>query len=315
MRILITGGVKNGKTSLAQDFCCTLDSQNNRVYFATMIPSDSEDSQRISKHVEDRKNLNFHTVECGSDILKARHLFPADSNILFDSITSVLSNEMFSRNDNDGFDVNHCVYKKTSSDIIELSSACSNFVAVSDGIFYDSLIYDELTEEYRYGLAYCEKELAKFFDVVVEMVCGIPVLRKGSINFFQDNTFDKENEMFRELIIGGAYQGKLSYLKEKYNVSEEKIFFCNGNEDIDFSYEFYYGIENYILYCVKNNVLPRMKFPENSVIICTDIFCGVVPMDFTNRIWRERTGRYMQEVSKKSVSVTRIIAGLEEKLK
>lgn len=315
MRILITGGVKNGKTSLAQKLCCMLGSQNNRVYFATMIPHDSEDRLRICKHVEDRKNLNFQTVECGTDILNAKYLISSDSNVLFDSLTSVLSNEMFFQSSDGFFSVNHLSHKKIVSDIIELSSWCSNFIVVSDGIYYDSLIYEELTEEYRRGLAYCEKELSIFFDIVIEMVCGIPVLRKGSCSLFQDDVFFKENEMFRELIIGGAYQGKLSCLKKKYNVPEEKIFFCKDNEDIDFSYNYYYGIEKYILFCIKNDVQPQMSFPRNSVLVCTDIFCGVVPMDSTNRMWRECAGLYVQRLSKKSAAVTRVIAGLEEKLK
>ena len=37
-----------------------------------------------------------------------------------------------------------------------------------------------------------------------------------------------------ELIIGGAYQGKTQYAKEKYNLTEADIHIC-GNVEIDFS--------------------------------------------------------------------------------
>lgn len=39
-----------------------------------------------------------------------------------------------------------------------------------------------------------------------------------------------------KLIFGGAYNGKLDYVKEKYKVSHEQIFFCR-DENIEYNKE------------------------------------------------------------------------------
>ena len=58
-----------------------------------------------------------------------------------------------------------------------------------------------------------------------------------------------------ELIIGGAYQGKLDYAKEKYSLSEQDIFECSEDKDIDTSKKCIYHYEKYLMYCCKNGSL------------------------------------------------------------
>ena len=123
-----------------------------------------------------------------------------------------------------------------------------------------------------------------------------------------------------ELIIGGAYQGKTQYAKNKYNLTENDICFCDSTE-IDFSKKCIDNLEQFTFCCVQNNADAVEFFKQNKnlwndkVIICRDIFCGVVPMGADNRKWRQETGRLCQYLSKKAASVTRIFCGLEQKLK
>ena len=123
-----------------------------------------------------------------------------------------------------------------------------------------------------------------------------------------------------ELIIGGAYQGKNQYAKDKYNLTDNDICFC-GDTEIDFSKKFIAHIEKFTFYCVQNNIDVVEFFKHNKhlwcdkVIICCDIFCSVVPMGADNRKWRQETGRLCQYLSKEAESVTRIFCGLEQKLK
>ncbi len=123
-----------------------------------------------------------------------------------------------------------------------------------------------------------------------------------------------------KLIIGGAYQGKTYYAMKKYSLCCDDIFTCSDTA-IDFSKKCIDNLENFTFACVKNNIDAVECFKEyyqdwqNSIIICQDIFCGVVPMGEENRRWRQQTGRLCQHLSKEAESVVRIFCGLEQKLK
>ena len=118
------------------------------------------------------------------------------------------------------------------------------------------------------------------------------------------------------LIIGGAYQGKLDFARETFGVAPEDIFTCTDGE-IDFSRRCIYKIEEFtyvhsdpIGYFEANRALW-----EDSILICGDIFCGVVPMGADNRAWRQRTGRLCQYLAREADQVSRIFCGLEQRLK
>lgn len=117
------------------------------------------------------------------------------------------------------------------------------------------------------------------------------------------------------LLIGGAYQGKLEYAKEHFNVGES-VFFCDG-QAIDFSKKCIYAIEEFT-YAHPDPVgyfkAHRDEW-EDSILILRDIFCGVVPMGAENRLWRQKTGRLAQYLSKEAEQVSRIFCGLEQRLK
>ena len=122
------------------------------------------------------------------------------------------------------------------------------------------------------------------------------------------------------LIIGGAYQGKLDFAKTAFTLSEDDIFTCTSLE-IDFSKRCINKIEEFTLACAQNCVDPSEYFKahrddwKDSVLICEDIFCGVVPMGAEMRTWRQVTGRLCQYLSREAVEVSRIFCGLEQKLK
>lgn len=118
------------------------------------------------------------------------------------------------------------------------------------------------------------------------------------------------------LIVGGAYNGKLNYVKQKYKIKYEDIFFCDENE-IDFSKKVIYGLHKFTYYnsdCIKfieDNIL---KFNEK-IIICDDISSGIVPLQKGDRIWRENTGKCLQLISLHAKEIYRIFFGIELVLK
>lgn len=95
MKIFISGGCKNGKSSLAQQLAVKLSQGKKRYYLATMIPCDGEDLARIRRHRADRDGLEFETVEAGRNICAAiKDCDPAGSYLL-DSVTALLLNELY----------------------------------------------------------------------------------------------------------------------------------------------------------------------------------------------------------------------------
>lgn len=123
-----------------------------------------------------------------------------------------------------------------------------------------------------------------------------------------------------KLIIGGAYQGKRDFAKASFQLEESDIFTCTG-EEMDFSAPCIDKIEEFALACVKAGKDPVAQFEQNAplwkdaVLICRDIFCGVVPIDDTLRQWRQETGRLCQYLTRNADRVSRIFCGLEQRLK
>jgi len=122
------------------------------------------------------------------------------------------------------------------------------------------------------------------------------------------------------LIFGGAYNGKLEFVKEKYNIKNEDIFFCT-DEHLKFDKKVLCGLHAFTRSCVLNeiNSLELLETNINSlkdkIIMCDEINSGIVPIEKQDRAWREETGRVLQFLTKHSSSVYRIFFGLQEKLK
>ncbi|AWK52713.1 cobalamin biosynthesis protein CobU [Clostridium beijerinckii] len=122
------------------------------------------------------------------------------------------------------------------------------------------------------------------------------------------------------LIFGGAYNGKLEFVKEKYNIKNEDIFFCI-DEHLKFDKKVLCGLHVFTRSCVLNkiNSVELLEANINSlkdkIIICDEINSGIVPIEKQDRAWREETGRVLQFLTKHSSSVYRIFFGLQEKLK
>ena len=118
------------------------------------------------------------------------------------------------------------------------------------------------------------------------------------------------------LIIGGAYQGKLNFAKDAFNITDAEVFSCDIGE-IDFSKRCIYKIEEFT--CNHPDPISYFKTHreawQDSVLVLQDIFCGVVPMGADNRAWRQKTGRLAQYLSREAEQVSRIFCGLEQRLK
>ena len=183
MNIFISGGCKNGKSYHAQELALSMAQESNLplYYLATMIPRDEEDDARIRRHLSEREGWGFDTIEQGEHICEALRTKtvsgePVDPNgvFLLDSVTALLSNEMFRE---DGT-IDFAAPKRLAEELTNFAQETGNTVFVSDYIYSDSFAFDDFTEPYRQGLALLDRTLAKLCDQVVEVTYGFKYLYK-----------------------------------------------------------------------------------------------------------------------------------------
>lgn len=117
------------------------------------------------------------------------------------------------------------------------------------------------------------------------------------------------------LIFGGAYNGKLEYVKEQYNLNNNEIFYCQGNK-LDFSKKVISGIHVFTYENAANEISALEYIKENiellrdKIIICDDISSGIVPIKKEERVWREETGKCLQYLAKEAHKVIRVYCGI-----
>ena len=113
------------------------------------------------------------------------------------------------------------------------------------------------------------------------------------------------------LVFGGAYNGKKDFIKEKFNINEEDIFYCSDGE-IDFSKKVICGLHKFTYNNTLKNKSSLEYIKENinlfkdKIIISDEISSGIVPLKKEDRMWREETGRCLQYLSKESSCVYRV---------
>lgn len=172
MSAFISGGCKNGKSFYAQRIAKA--GGQPLYYIATMIPHDAEDDARILRHQRERAGWGFETLECGADILTCLDRADPNGSFLLDSVTALLSNEMFSASG-----MNEEAPEKLARELTEFVRRAPKTVLVSDYIYSDANLYDDWTEAYRTGLARIDRALARACDNVLEVVHGIVIPHKG----------------------------------------------------------------------------------------------------------------------------------------
>jgi len=124
------------------------------------------------------------------------------------------------------------------------------------------------------------------------------------------------------LIFGGAYQGKLSYALERFGLTEDDVGRCSCEDAAHpQSKKIVCGVEKWILALIQaeRNVADEVKrfMEENkdSIVICNDISCGVVPVDPIMRRWRDEVGKAIGLLARSCDEVIRLYCGIPTKLK
>lgn len=140
------------------------------------------------------------------------------------------------------------------------------------------------------------------------------------------------------LIFGGAYQGKLDYAKEHFEIEEVRD--CRqaagtgtGGQpaseqpqgrlchEPDLSADAICGIEAFARECAEKDIeaadwfRERRELWQDKVLIMRDVSQGIVPMDPLTRKYREMNGRLMLYLAGEAEQVIRVFCGIGKRIK
>lgn len=183
MLYVITGGSGSGKSEYAEAAAVRLCSAlHGRLYYvATMKPYDEECHQRIVRHRQMRSGKGFITVECPLRL----ETVTGDGRpvYLLEDLSNLLANERYlegGRIRGEGETAVRQAEEAVLKPVLALAdSGC--VVVVTNEIFSDGAEYEEEMQLYCRLLGFLNVRLAREADCVVEVVCSIPVCRKGEL--------------------------------------------------------------------------------------------------------------------------------------
>ena len=134
------------------------------------------------------------------------------------------------------------------------------------------------------------------------------------------------------LVIGGAGQGKRAYVMEKYGIREDEILdgaFLEpdkpaGNDEAVNHGCFIKCISNF--HILVKRLLADGKDPmeiagrlvdsnPEMIVIMDEVGNGIIPLEKSDRIWREQAGRTSCLLAARAESVERIVCGLCMRIK
>jgi adenosylcobinamide kinase/adenosylcobinamide-phosphate guanylyltransferase len=173
--ILITGGIKSGKSRHALDLA--LEWQFPVSFIATAEALDEEMKGRIARHREERAKLaamgsnpvadgGFITIEEPLELDRA--VAAAGERAVVDCIPMWVNNLMYYKREDD------------FSRILEgFIANMRNCIVVTNETGLGNVPFDEATRRYNLLLAEANRKIAAVADRVELLVCGIPLKVKG----------------------------------------------------------------------------------------------------------------------------------------
>ncbi|MGI6006875.1 MAG: bifunctional adenosylcobinamide kinase/adenosylcobinamide-phosphate guanylyltransferase [Ruminococcus sp.] len=123
-----------------------------------------------------------------------------------------------------------------------------------------------------------------------------------------------------KLVIGGAFQGKVDYSRERYGID----LWADGRScqwDEIFRTKGVHHFHEYIKRMLKegketSDLVERLaERNPDIVIVSTELGYGVVPVEAFDREYRETTGRICTKVAAISSEVIRVVCGIGQVIK
>ena len=173
MIMLVTGASGSGKSEYAEGAALELAKAGGLplYYVATMRPVGEEAKKRVVRHRRLRAGKGFRTIEQFTNLIDLE--LGKKGVVLLECMSNLTANEMF---EDDG--AHDDTLAAVLNGISLLTAECEHLVIVTNDIFSDGVTYDEMTTLYQQRLGIINRMLAAMSQVVVEVVCGIPLTIK-----------------------------------------------------------------------------------------------------------------------------------------
>lgn len=165
------GGSACGKSGWAEDLACRLGGP--LIYLATMEPWGREGAERIARHRQARAGKGFTTLEQPRNLESCS--IPLHATVLLEDLGNLAANEVFSETNVD----KAAALSALDRGLRALEEKAEHLVVVGNDLFRDGEDYPPETMAYLDVLAQVQADLSKRYDLVAELVCGIPVFWKG----------------------------------------------------------------------------------------------------------------------------------------
>lgn len=183
----ITGGVRSGKSGFAEKKTLQLakDLQRQPYYIASGVAFDVEMAERISRHQVDRQKNHWITIEQQTDLLEMVSQIPLNAVVLWDCVTTWLTNEMYLKAEDDEKQWQRPEQFKIKVEeakiaLYQLSKIGIPVLIVSNEVL-DELDYPfEEVAFYREQLGAFHQWIVANCDVAIELDYGLPHYWKGS---------------------------------------------------------------------------------------------------------------------------------------
>lgn len=171
MLALVLGGAASGKSAYAEQLSMLMSQE--RYYIATMQVYDEESERRVERHRAMRKNKGFATVERSLDLagLKIPH---TGGVALLECASTLIGNELCLSGG-----AGTLAAAAIMDGIDSLLQDGLDLVVVSNDVFGEGGNYSPEMQTYLEQLGRLNCAVAARADVVVEVVCGLPVCHKG----------------------------------------------------------------------------------------------------------------------------------------
>lgn len=173
MKTLIIGGSGSGKSELAEQLC--LSHGGALTYIATMEPFGNGAAERIERHRKLRAGKGFETLECYRNLAEQTDI--PRGTVLLECLGNLVANEFFS-----GSSIDAAAEQRIVSGIEMLEEASDNLIIVTNDVFADGISYSHEMQQYLQLLGEINSAIARRFDRVIEVVCGLTIWHKGDGN-------------------------------------------------------------------------------------------------------------------------------------
>ena len=175
---LITGGSRSGKSAFAQKLAEK--ESNSRLFLATCPVTDHEIAERIQRHIADRQQAGWKTVEEQVEISRQLEAASGYDVILVDCLTLWVNNLMYEAHQSNMVLDEDLISSRVGELIYSARKHPGRVIFVTNEVGLGIVPENNDARLYRDLIGRCNQVVAASSDSVYLVSCGIPIKIKGT---------------------------------------------------------------------------------------------------------------------------------------